>query len=190
MTLKNKKYLLEISRRAIEKYLTENAILVIDDDGLDKELVEKKATFVTLTINNELRGCMGEMKATKPLYQSVIDNSLASAFLDPRFNPLTLEELNKIKIEISILSPLKLIDLNQFKDINDFVKYLEKRKPGIFLKKDKYQATFLPQVWEELKNPSEFLTHLCYKAGLKPDEWLNFKNLEIQEYEVDKFKEA
>jgi len=189
MTKEQQKYLLQLSRRAIEKYLTENAILFIDEDDLDKELLKKRATFVTLTINNELRGCMGEMEATKPLYRSVIDNSLASAFLDPRFEPLSPNELEKVKIEISILSPLKNIDLNKFKDLTELLDYLKQKKHGIFLKKGNYQATFLPQVWEELPEPQEFLTHLSYKAGLNPNEWQDFKKLELSEYEVEKFKE-
>lgn len=187
MIKQHQKYLLQLSHRAIEKYLTSNSILMIDEDSLDKELLKPKATFVTLTINNKLRGCMGELEATKPLYQSVIDNSLASAFLDPRFPPLSLEELNLIKIEISILSPLKLVNKNQFLNIDVFLQYLQQKKPGILIKKDNKQATFLPQVWKELNNPTDFLTELCYKAGLSPQEWLNYKSLEIKEYTVQNF---
>ena len=107
MIKKNKKYLLAIARKAIERYLATKAVLQIDESDLSPELTENKASFVTLTKNKELRGCMGELQAQKPLYQSVIDNSLASAFLDPRFPPVNTTELPDIKIEISLLSPLK-----------------------------------------------------------------------------------
>jgi AmmeMemoRadiSam system protein A len=185
-TLTNQKYLLQLSRRAIEKYLISQMLLNLDESDLAKELLKKRATFVTLTKNQELRGCMGELEAQKPLYQSVIDNSLASAFLDPRFNPVTLNELKQINIEISILSPLNKIPA--FNSIQKLLNYLEQNKPGLLIKKNGFQATFLPQVWEELPHPQDFLSQLCLKAGLQEKEWQNL-DLEISEYQVEKFQE-
>jgi len=186
MTKKNKNYLLEMARKSIERYLATNAVLQIDESDLSKELLVKRATFVTLTKNKELRGCMGELEAQKPLYQSVIDNSLASAFLDPRFNPVEQNELNQIKIEISILTPLK--KLLPFNNIQELLNYLEQNKPGLLIKKNGFQATFLPQVWEELPKPQDFLSQLCLKAGLQDNEWQNL-DLAISEYQVEKFQE-
>jgi AmmeMemoRadiSam system protein A len=187
LTLANRKYLLKLSRRAIEKYLTSQTILTLDESDLAKELLEKRATFVTLTKNKELRGCIGELEAQKPLYQSVIDNSLASAFLDPRFSSLTSPELPDINIEISILSPLKKV--SPFNNAQELLNYLQQKKPGLVIKKNGFQATFLPQVWEELPNPQDFLSQLCLKAGLPFNQWQNL-DLEISEYQVEKFKES
>lgn len=180
------KYLLQLSRRAIEKYLNTQEILLIDPDALSSVLLKKQATFVTLTLHNDLRGCMGELEPQKPLYQSVIDNSLASAFLDPRFPPLSNAELQQIKIEISLLSPLQKVP--SFTKLNQLLNYLKQKQPGLVIKKGNHQATFLPQVWEELPQPTEFLSQLCLKAGLPKNEWEKL-DLEMKEYTVEKFKE-
>ncbi|HOK17193.1 MAG TPA: AmmeMemoRadiSam system protein A [Candidatus Paceibacterota bacterium] len=187
MTKEEKQYLLEISRRTLEKYLKEKSILVLEEDNFKFPLLkEKRGVFVTLTKNGELRGCIGNLTADKPVYQAIIENSLASALFDPRFPPLDKDELQDITIEISILSELK--PLPSYNDVNELIKYLEKKKPGLVIKKGLNEATFLPQVWEELKTPEEFLSQLCLKAGLEPYVW---KNLDITmfEYKVEKAKE-
>ncbi len=192
MKEKNKKYLLEISRRAIEKYIYDKEILTLDEDSLDEELKENRGVFVTLKKGKELRGCIGNLFPIKPIYQAVIDNSLASAFLDNRFLPLSPEELEEVEIEISILSPLKL--LPPFNNKEDFLNYLQRKKPGLYLAFNNYQATFLPQVWEELNNPEEFLSHLFLKAGLSQNDWQTEKiwnnpKVKLYEYEVECFRE-
>jgi AmmeMemoRadiSam system protein A len=179
-------YLLSLTRRTIEKYLQTQEILQIDKNNLESIFLTRKATFVTLEKNNELRGCMGELEPQKPLYESIINNSLASAFLDPRFPPLDKTELKGIIIEISVLSPLKKVPI--FKNSEDLLNYLTQKKPGLFIKKNGSQATFLPQVWEELPETKNFMTQLCLKAGMNPDEWQNLE-MEIYEYQVEKFKE-
>ena len=151
-----------------------------------QSLKEKKGTFVTLWKNNELRGCIGNLESEKPIYQSVIDNCLASALLDSRFTALKSDELNDIKIEISILSELK--KLPNFIDYDSFLKYLNKYKPGLLIKKGAHQATFLPQVWEDLSSAELFISHLCEKAGLEKDEWKRM-DLEIYQYNAEVFKE-
>ena len=187
MTQIEQKYLLSLSRRSIQKYLKDGSLLIIEQDSLPSDFLrDKRGVFVTLTINNELRGCIGNLEPEKPIYQAVIDNSLAAAFYDPRFPPLTIPELAKAKIEISILGPLKKL---QFSAAGQFVNYLKQKKPGIFIKKGFNQATFLPQVWLELPKPEEFLQQLCLKAGLDRNSWQDL-GLEIYEYEVEKFQEA
>ena len=187
MTKEEKQYLLEISRRTLEKYFKEKSILVLEEDSLKFPLLkEKRGVFVTLTKNGQLRGCIGNLIADKPVYQAIIENSLASALFDPRFPSLEKEELKDIKIEISVLSELKL--LPSFKDINELIKYLEKKKPGLVIKKGANEATFLPQVWEELETAEDFLSQLCLKAGLEPDAWKKL-DLIMFEYEVEKVKE-
>jgi len=192
MTEKNKKYLLSLARRTLEKYLLERQVIEIDEEFLDEELKEKRGVFVTLTEDNQLRGCIGNLFPLKPLYQAVIDNALSSAFLDNRFLPLTLEELDKIKIEISVLSPLK--ELPSFSSKEEFLSYLQNKKPGLYFKKNDFQATFLPQVWEEIENPKEFLSCLFLKGGLEKDYWekekiWENKSIKLYEYSVENFKE-
>ena len=186
MNKKDKEYLLKIARRAMQKYFQDEGVFQVEKDELPQSLKEKKGTFVTLWKNNELRGCIGNLESEKPIYQSVIDNCLASALLDSRFTALKGNELNDIKIEISILSELK--KLPNFTDYDSFLKYLNKYKPGLLIKKGAHQATFLPQVWEDLNSAELFISHLCEKAGLEKDEWKRM-DLEIYQYSAEVFKE-
>jgi len=186
MNKKDKEYLLKIARRAMQKYFQDEGIFQVEKDELSQFLKEKKGTFITLWKNNELRGCIGNLGSEKPIYQSVIDNCLASALLDLRFTALKSDELNDIKIEISILSELK--KLSNFTNHDSFIKYLNKYKPGLLIKKGAYQATFLPQVWEDLNSAELFISHLCEKAGLEQDEWKKM-DLEIYQYSAEVFKE-
>ena len=186
MNKKDKEYLLKIARRAIQKYFQDEGIFQVEENELFQSLKEKKGTFVTLWKNNELRGCIGNLESEKPIYQSVIDNCLASALLDPRFTTLKSNELDDIKIEISILSELK--KLSNFTNYDSFLKYLNKYKPGLLIKKGAHQATFLPQVWENLNSAQLFISHLCAKAGLEKDEWKKM-DLEIYQYNAEVFKE-
>ena len=186
MNKENKEYLLKIAKRAIQKYFQDEGVFQVEKDELPQSLKEKKGTFVTLWKNNELRGCIGDLESEKPIYQSVIDNCLASALLDSRFTALKGDELNDIKIEISILSELK--KLPNFTDYDSFLKYLNKYKPGLLIKKGAHQATFLPQVWEDLSSAELFISHLCEKAGLEKDEWKRM-DLEIYQYSAEVFKE-
>ncbi len=182
----NKKYLLQLARRALQRYFKEGKKVQIEKDDLSPALKEKKGVFVTLEENGQLRGCIGNLSADKPIYQAVIDNSLASALFDPRFSAVKLSELDEIKIEISILSSLK--PLPSFSSPEELLHYLNKNKPGLLIKKGNQQATFLPQVWDELPEAESFLQHLCLKAGMDPLEWRKM-NLDIYEYKVEKFKE-
>ena len=187
MNKEDKKYLLKLARRAIQKYFRDEGILQIDKDNLTQTLKEKRGTFVTLWKDDKLRGCIGDLENKKPIHQSVIDNCLASALLDTRFTALKNDELNDIKIEISVLSELKR--LPDFTSSDSFLKYLDKDKPGLLIKKGGYQATFLPQVWENLTSAELFISHLCKKAGLDKNEWKKM-NLEVYQYNAEVFKEG
>lgn len=186
MNKKNKQYLLKLARRAIQKYFQDKGVPQIEETELPQVLKEKRGTFVTLWKNRQLRGCIGDLEGKKPIYQSVIDNSLASALIDPRFMALKKDELSDVKIEISILSELKKIP--NFASPNSFLKYLNKHQPGILIKKGAYQATFLPQVWEDLASAESFISHLCRKAGLDENEWQKM-DLEVYGYTAKVFKE-
>ena len=162
--MKNK-FLLDLARRAIESELEMEKLATGE---IPEEFKAKNACFVTLTIEGRLRGCIGNLEPKDELWKSVASNAISAAFGDPRFWPLRKEELEKVEIEISILDSPKVLKSKSLKDLLD---YLRKNKPGVIVEKKGYSATFLPQVWEELRSPEEFLSKLCLKAGLEEDEW-------------------
>ncbi|MDD4353800.1 MAG: AmmeMemoRadiSam system protein A [Candidatus Nanoarchaeia archaeon] len=170
----------EIARKSLEKYFNNEKFMPNGEDR--KKYYEKKACFVTLTINGTLRGCIGSLTATKPLWQDIVDNSINAAFNDYRFSPLTKNELDKIKIEVSILS--QAIPL-LFKTPSELLRKI-KKDYGLIIEKDGINATFLPQVWEQIKDKKIFLQELSQKAGLKKDAW---KTSKIYYYTVSFEKE-
>lgn len=182
----SKKYLLAIARQTITDFFTTGKKLSIPESKIeDNMLREKAATFVTLTINGQLRGCIGSIIAKKRLYEDVINNALMAGFGDPRFSPLKEEELSKTKIEISILS--KPISYN-YNSVDDLREKILPNKHGVIIQKDFAQATFLPQVWKDLPTVEEFMSALCQKAGLDIEEWKNPES-EIFYYTVENFSE-
>ncbi len=172
--------LLPLARKAIEFKLNNKKFKVSED--IMKKYSEKKASFVTLTENNELRGCIGSLYPHQELWKDIVENAVHAAFDDPRFPPLEKNELSKIKIEISILSsPKKII----FKNDKQLLEKIDK-KMGLILKKGFNSSTFLPQVWKEIPDKINFLEHLSVKAGLEKDSW---KNSEIYFYRAESIKE-
>lgn len=148
-------------------------------------LQEHGACFVTLTQRGELRGCIGSLEAHRPLLADVKANALAAAFRDPRFAPLTGAELDYTEVEISLLSPLQPI---AYADERDALAQLRPMVDGIVFEYGRYRSTFLPQVWEQLPEPREFMAHLKYKAGLSPQFWA--EEVRLSRYTVAKWKEA
>ena len=141
--------------------------------------------FVTLTVNGQLRGCIGNLTSDESLVSGVRRNAINAAFHDPRFASLSGSELDRIEIEISILSePQPLI----YRDGDDLLNKLRPNIDGVIIRKEVASATFLPQVWEQLPRPQDFLAHLCVKAGLASDSWQNSK-LEVSSYQVQYFEE-
>ena len=143
------------------------------------------ATFVTLTQNGELRGCIGSLEAHRPLDKDVRANAVAAAFSDPRFPPLTLAELPHTRVEVSLLTAPTPMSFNSEEDA---LRQLRPNVDGIILIAGHRRSTFLPQVWEQLPAPRQFLAHLKQKAGLPPDWWST--EVQLQRYEVQKWKEA
>lgn len=141
--------------------------------------------FVTLTLSGQLRGCIGNLTSNEPLESGVRRNAINAAFHDPRFAPLNASDLEQIEIEISILSeprPLK------YRDGDDLLNKLRPNIDGVIIRQQAASATFLPQVWEQLPRPQDFLAHLCMKAGLAADSWRN-SQLEVSSYQVQYFEE-
>jgi len=160
--------LVELARLAIAEEFVGRP-LIDRDAWIAKypELAKKQAVFVTLNKvegNREsLRGCIGSILPTRPLIDDLIYNAKAAAFQDPRFPPLRPEELDEVKIEVSLLSiPEKM----EYIDIDDLRKKIIPFKHGVILKYGGRQATFLPQVWEQIPDFDTFFEHLCIKAGL------------------------
>jgi AmmeMemoRadiSam system protein A len=143
------------------------------------------ATFVTLKAKGEVRGCVGTLKAHRRLLEDVEANSIAAAFRDPRFSPLTQWEFLRVRIEVSLLSALRLL---AFADEGDAISQLEPYVHGVALEYGSAQATFLPQVWEELPDPAMFLAQLKRKAGLT--EWFWSPELKLRIYTVAKWGEG
>lgn len=186
MKQENKQYLLKLARQTLENYyLNGNKLFLTNTELLDSELKDKRGTFVTLSIKRELRGCIGHLEPVQEIYQDVIDNVLSAAFEDDRFLPLKEEELKNISIEISILTkPKKLV----YFSVSELLEKIIPFKQGLIIKKDKNSATYLPQVWEQISNKTEFLSSLCSKAGLSSSEWQT-GSLEVLVYEVEAFSE-
>ena len=149
-------------------------------------LEEDGAAFVTINKepNEQLRGCIGSLQAYRPLYKDIIMNAQAAALRDPRFSPLSVEELEQITIEVSILSKPQPL---QYDDIDDLKSKVVPFQDGIVLKLDDRQATYLPQVWEQLPKFDEFFSSLCMKANLSGD--CLSQHPEISTYTVEKYKE-
>jgi AmmeMemoRadiSam system protein B/AmmeMemoRadiSam system protein A len=148
-------------------------------------LAEPGASFVTLTLQGELRGCIGTLEAHRPLGLDVRENALAAAFRDPRFMPLTREEFDDIRVEVSVLSPSEAMA------VASEAHALAALRPGIdgvVFEYGHYRSTFLPQVWEQLPEPAEFLAHLKRKAGLSMDFWSD--SVRLSRYTVSKWKES
>jgi len=172
--------LLPIARSSISQELGRDYSANEDANWLH----ENGACFITLTQNGQLRGCIGTLEAHRPLLLDVKANARAAAFQDPRFAPLTAAELEYTEVEISLLSSMQQLD---FASEQDALARLQPEIDGIVFEFGRYRSTFLPQVWEQLPEPAEFMAHLKHKAGLKPDFWA--EEVRLYRYTVSKWKE-
>lgn len=142
------------------------------------------ATFVTLTQDGQLRGCIGSLEAWRSLGEDVKANARAAAFRDPRFMPLTRDELERTRVEVSLLTPA--IPMG-FADEADAIRRMRPGIDGMIFECHGRRGTFLPQVWESLPDPESFLAHLKQKAGFAADFWS--PDIKLFRYEVQKWKE-
>lgn len=142
----------------------------------DPEFNEKHGVFVTLEVDGQLRGCIGNIDPMYTLWEGVKNNAYAAAFGDPRFDPLTREEFENIDIEISVLTHPHKSTVNKITPGVD----------GVVLRLGAYSATYLPQVWEDIPDKEKFLSGLLLKAGLEEKD-LHDQNLEVFTYQVEKF---
>ncbi|HKU70331.1 MAG TPA: AmmeMemoRadiSam system protein A [Burkholderiales bacterium] len=147
-------------------------------------LKEHGACFITVRRDDKLRGCIGTLRAHRALADDVRANAVAAAFRDPRFAPLNADELSSISLEISLLSALEEMT---FSGESDALAQLRAGTDGIVFEYGHHTSTFLPQVWEDIREPAEFLAHLKYKAGLPPDFW--DPAVRLSRYTVSKWRE-
>ena len=172
--------LLAIARAAIRSELGLGDSMATSHGSLS----ERAATFVTLRVGNRLRGCIGSVEARRPLGEDVRANAVAAAFNDPRFPPLAAHEFASTAIEVSLLGPSEPIPCT---GEDDAVARLQPGIDGVILHCDRHRAIFLPQVWQQLPDPREFLAELMCKAGLPANGWN--ANVRLARYTVSKFSE-
>ena len=146
-------------------------------------LRETGASFVTLKLDGELRGCVGTVDAHRALGDDVAHNAYAAAYRDSRFPPLAPEEIPRLQVEVSVLSKRVALDAPSEEAA---VALLRPGVDGIYLEFGEMRATFLPQVWENLPDPLDFLRELRRKAGLPPRFW--HERIRLSRYTVEKYK--
>lgn len=172
--------LLHLARAAIAEELG----FISNDFPRTDWLEEPGATFVTLTLHGQLRGCIGSLEAIRPLIDDVRHNAVASAFRDPRFEPLSKAEFADVIVEVSLLSKPEPI---RFTSEQDALAQLNPGMDGVILEYDNHRATYLPQVWAQLCDPQTFINQLKSKAGLPEDFWS--EDVKLLRYTVTKWSE-
>jgi uncharacterized protein len=148
-------------------------------------LAGKGASFVTLTKQGDLRGCIGTLEAHRALGADVRANAMAAAFRDPRFKPLTTAEFATVRVEVSVLSAVAAMS---FRDEADALAQLRPAVDGVIFQYGFHRSTFLPHVWEDFRDPRIFMGHLKHKAGLPPDLW--DPAIKLSRYTVMKWRES
>jgi AmmeMemoRadiSam system protein A len=148
-------------------------------------LQQPGASFVTLTQQGQLRGCIGSLEARRALLADVKANAVAAALHDTRFSPLTRAELSRTNVEVSLLSSMHPL---HFDNEAQALAQLRPGVDGVVFEFNGYRSTFLPQVWDQLPTPADFIAHLKHKAGLSPDFWA--QGVRLLTYTVSKFKEG
>jgi len=178
----NRLALKSVAQASILHGLTHPSPLQLESGDYPSELFEVKASFVTLKINNNLRGCIGTLDAHRPLVVDVSHNAFSAAFKDRRFPPVTEQEYNQLQYHISVLSvPQKMKVVSE----EDLYAQLQPGHDGIVLMDGHYRSTFLPSVWESLTTPQSFIQQLKLKAGLDAHYWSD--SIHFERYEVEEF---
>lgn len=158
----------ELAVYAITHAITHDGQPPIQSSDVVSKLQKKGACFVTVYIEGNLRGCIGDITAFEPLHKNIVRNATNAVSSDFRFKHIEKEELSNLSVEVSVLTPLQLFHP---KTTADLLQFLGEKKPGLVIEKEGRRAVFLPQVWEDLPKPEDFLTNLCLKADLHPASW-------------------
>ncbi|MEM2910988.1 MAG: TIGR00296 family protein [Candidatus Bathyarchaeia archaeon] len=189
LSLEEGKILVKLARTAVEEYLKTRKCISVPK-GLPEKLLQPCGVFVTINSiesgEKELRGCIGYPYPTAPLAQAVIDSAISSATQDPRFYPLSLNELDNVVFEVSVLTPPQLVKAEKPSEYSSKIKVGE---DGLIVERGFYKGLLLPQVPVEWNwNEEEFLCQCCIKAGLPPDSWL-IKGTKVYKFQAIIFEE-
>ncbi len=182
---RDRRALLKLARSTIRAKLFQEADTEIADEQPGAALEDMRGCFVSLHRQGVLRGCIGCIEPVKPLAQGVQENAIQAAFRDPRFPPLSADELSEIQIEVSVLTPPRVLE---FTGEEDLKRKLIPGKHGVILARGWHRSTFLPQVWKQLPDTEQFLENLCLKAGMESLCWKD-QNTVIKVYEAEYFSE-
>lgn len=181
-----RKLLLELARRTVKEVVTANRLPAVDPKTFPAKFAEPKGCFVTLTQNGALRGCIGNILPQMPLYQAIVGNAQSAAVRDHRFQPVRPDELDKLEVEVSVLTvPQPLA----FSSPDDLLAKLKPHRDGVVLQVGGRGSTYLPQVWEQIPDKVMFLNTLSEKAGCAPDAWRG-PGTAVAIYHVEAFKES
>ena len=181
----DRSFLLALARQSIENYAKGASGPQLNMDKLSPVLQEDGACFVTLTSRGYLRGCVGALEAYQSLAEDVREHAVAAAFQDYRFPALQSNEVKDIVIEISYLTkPVPLI----YDNPEELAKLIRPNVDGVVIRDGRQRATFLPQVWEKVPVPEEFLDELCMKMGAPANLWRR-KKMDVMIYQVEEFHE-
>lgn len=183
------KFLVKLARRAVKEYL-ETKKVPETTRRVHEKLLQPCGVFVTInSIENEekeLRGCIGYPYPTDPLVEAVIQSAISAATQDPRFDPLTKDELDKVVFEVSVLTPPQVLEVKRPQDYPSKIRIGE---DGLIIEKGMFKGLLLPQVPVEWNwDQEEFLCQCCIKAGLPPDNWL-LPSTRIQKFQAIIFEE-
>jgi len=183
LTLEEGRMAVKLARKAIETYLAEGRVI---GDRLSGVFEQKRGVFTTLTKHGELRGCIGFPYPIKRLDEAIIESAIAAATDDPRFPPVSLDEMDEIIVEVTVLTPPERLNVKPI----ELPKHVEIGRHGLMVKRGFYSGLLLPQVAVEFGfDAEEFLSQTCMKAGLPPDCWL-MEGTEVYRFEGQIFKEV
>lgn len=180
-TSEERNYMQYLAKSAVESYVKSGK--TIKPENIPQNLNIERACFVTITDNGKLRGCIGTLEPVDKLCNSIVEMAIAAASRDHRFSSVAENELKDLQYEISVLTKPEKINYTSKEDL-----FAQIKGKGLIIEKEYSRATYLPQVWENVRDENEFLSTLCMKAGLKRDEWekLNKSGMEFFVYETVK----
>jgi len=186
MTPAEKQTLLRLARQGLEAAARKQTAPAPAAETLTPALERPGCSFVTLTEQGELRGCTGGLVAEEPLWRDVQHRAGQAALHDYRFIPVQPDELALIDIEVSVLTEPAPLD---YASADDLLRRLRPGVDGVVLRQGGQRATFLPQVWETVPEPEQFLSLLCEKLGAAPNAWRR-AHLDVETYQVIEFHES